>query len=169
MALAIDLGSRCVGEGQHPVGAVVTHQRQFYDVDESRVVVREVAVGRGENQVWSQSQQHAELVALNQAEARVGRRKLGVQQGVLYTTHEPCPMCAGAIANSKLAGVVFGTDAEDARALVRTEGIRWRSNAVSGLDVIAGRQESGGLEQFVIGNFMRGHCRDLLKTARDLA
>ena len=74
-------------------------------------------------------------------------------------------MCAGLIVNSKLSGIVFGTSAQDADDLVREQGIKWRSNRVSGLDVIRGRIERNTPKQFIIGGFMRDQCLELLKTA----
>ena len=49
---------------------------------------------------------HAELLALREAAARLGSRRL--DGCVLYVTLEPCPMCAGAIAQSGLAACYFG-------------------------------------------------------------
>jgi len=135
---------------------------EIYSVDEQRKVVREFVAGIGANAVEGCSMQHAEVAAIQQAETHHGRHKLQEMKAVLYTTHEPCPMCAGLIANSKLSGVVFGTSAEDARELVNRQGIKWRSNAVSGIDIILGRQENGMPEQFVTGGFMRDKCLELL-------
>ncbi len=55
---------------------------------------------------------HAELLAIAEAcKLRKSRRLLDC---TIYTTLEPCPMCAGAIASARIARVVFG--AKDPRA-----------------------------------------------------
>ena len=49
---------------------------------------------------------HAELLAINEACEKIGSWRLSGCE--LYVTLEPCPMCAGAIINSRLDRVVFG-------------------------------------------------------------
>ena len=49
---------------------------------------------------------HAEIVALREACASRGRWR--VDGATLYVTLEPCPMCAGAIVNARVARVVYG-------------------------------------------------------------
>lgn len=55
---------------------------------------------------------HAELLAIEEACRKKGRWRLS--DCILYVTLEPCPMCAGAIINSRIEKVVFG--AKDAKA-----------------------------------------------------
>ncbi|QEP45230.1 tRNA adenosine(34) deaminase TadA [Ectothiorhodospiraceae bacterium BW-2] len=50
---------------------------------------------------------HAEIVVLRQAAKRVGNYRLPAT--TLYTTLEPCPMCAGAILHARIRRVVFAT------------------------------------------------------------
>jgi len=167
MDIAISLGENCPPRGQHPVGAVVVTRTAIMDIDSGGLHMYEVVTGAGANSVENDSTNHAEVNALRDAEKRVGRRSLA--GSVLYTTHEPCPMCAGAVANSKLQGVVFGTLAEDARELAETKQIRWRSNEVSGIDIIKNRRESGAGQQFIIEGFEREKCLKLLAKASLIA
>ena len=51
---------------------------------------------------------HAELVAINEACARVGDWRL--EGATLFVTVEPCPMCAGAIIQARMKEVAFGAD-----------------------------------------------------------
>ena len=78
-----------------PIGAVIVH--------EGRVV------GRAHNQVelLKDPTAHAEMLAITQATEALGSWRL--QNTVLYTTLEPCPMCAGAIQLARIPRVVFGT------------------------------------------------------------
>jgi tRNA(Arg) A34 adenosine deaminase TadA len=129
MQMAIEWGERCVERGQHPVGAVITRivnvpvQEREGGLRERREF--EFVAGVGMNEVEHSTSRHAEFVALEKAEMYHGGRRLGELQPVLYTTHEPCPMCAGVVANSKLKGVVYGTRAEDALRLSQEEGIKF--------------------------------------------
>jgi len=49
---------------------------------------------------------HAEILALREAAATLGAWRLG--GATLYVTLEPCPMCAGALVNARLARLVYG-------------------------------------------------------------
>ena len=49
---------------------------------------------------------HAEILAIRKATKLLGDWRLN--NCTLYTTLEPCPMCAGAILNSRISKVVFG-------------------------------------------------------------
>jgi len=51
---------------------------------------------------------HAEILAIKKAARKLGGWRLN--KATLYTTLEPCPMCAGAIVHSRVKEVVFGAD-----------------------------------------------------------
>ncbi len=78
-----------------PVGAVVVH--------DDRVV------GRGANRQIRDADPtaHAEIVALRQAARKLGDHRL--REATLYTTLEPCAMCAGALVTARIARLVFGS------------------------------------------------------------
>jgi tRNA(adenine34) deaminase len=80
--------------GDVPVGAVV--------------VVAGRIVGRGHNrrEASADPTAHAEMLALRQAAAALGRWRL--RDAAVYVTLEPCPMCAGALVAARVASVVFG-------------------------------------------------------------
>lgn len=59
---------------------------------------------------------HAEMIAITQAAGAVGDWRL--EDCVLYVTLEPCPMCAGAILQSRIPRVVFGASDPKAGAVV---------------------------------------------------
>jgi len=83
-------------DGEVPVGAVV-------------VIDGEIK-GRGHNVVITGNDPtaHAEVVALREA-AKV-TRNYRLTGAVLYSTIEPCAMCAGAIVHSRIARLVYGTE-----------------------------------------------------------
>ena len=78
-----------------PVGAVVVH--------DGRVV------GRGANRQIRDADPtaHAEIVALRQAAREIGDYPL--RDATVYTTLEPCAMCAGALVTARIARLVFGS------------------------------------------------------------
>ncbi|MEH3146652.1 MAG: nucleoside deaminase [Methylobacterium frigidaeris] len=97
-----------VDSGQAPFGAVV--------VDPSGVVV-----GEGHNTVRADQDPtaHGEMVAIRDAWGRLGERG-PLQDCTLYTSCEPCLMCAVVITQLRLRRVVFaarGTDVPGARRL----------------------------------------------------
>ncbi len=81
--------------GEVPVGAVV--------------VCAERIVGRGHNrrEIDGDPVGHAEIVAIRQAAEAAGNWRLTGCS--LYVTLEPCAMCAGALVNSRVERLVFGT------------------------------------------------------------
>ncbi|MDP4220626.1 MAG: tRNA adenosine(34) deaminase TadA [Bacteroidota bacterium] len=84
-----------------------------YELDEvpiGCVIVKENAiVGRGYNQTvqLKDSTAHAEMIAITAASGTLDSRFLiGC---TMYVTLEPCPMCAGALVNSRVETLVFGS------------------------------------------------------------
>jgi len=94
--------------------------QQAFDADEvpvGAIIVREgKIIARAHNQVeqLKDATAHAEMIAITQAEAGVGDRRLN--DCTLYVTKEPCPMCAGAIVLARVGRVVFGCRDEKAGA-----------------------------------------------------
>jgi tRNA(adenine34) deaminase len=81
-------------EQEVPVGAVV--------VRGGRMIGR----GRNRREAFHDPTHHAEIEAIRAAAAAEGTWRL--DGATLYATLEPCPMCAGAAVNARLARVVFG-------------------------------------------------------------
>ena len=77
-----------------PVGCVVVHGGEI------------IGRGHNENKTKSCVIYHAEIAAIMQASKAVGDWRL--EDCTLYVTIEPCPMCAGAIVQSRIPRVVFG-------------------------------------------------------------
>lgn len=78
-----------------PVGCVI--------VDAEGV---ELAYGRNRREQDQDPTAHAEIVALRAAAAK--RRSWHLDGATIYVTLEPCPMCAGALVNARVACVVYG-------------------------------------------------------------
>lgn len=83
-----------------------------YDKDEvpvgAVVVLDNVVIGRGHNSRESSNDptMHAEIIAIREASQHIGSWRL--ENCDLYVTLEPCPMCAGAILQSRIKRVIFG-------------------------------------------------------------
>ena len=91
---AIALAMACEKEGEVPVGAVI--------VKDGEIIAR----GRNRRETEKNALCHAEIEAINEACKKLGGWRLfGCD---LYVTLEPCPMCAGAIINSRIKTVYFG-------------------------------------------------------------
>jgi tRNA(adenine34) deaminase len=90
-------------QGEVPVGCVLVKQ--------GRVVAR----AHNLRQSLQDPTAHAEIVALKEAAERLGSWRL--LDVVAYVTLEPCPMCAGALVNSRIHTVVYGCDDPKAGAL----------------------------------------------------
>ena len=98
MELALDEAGQSLEHGDVPVGAVVVRD-PFGDPEV-------IAQRHNERELTSDPTAHAELLALRDASAALGRWRL--DDCLLVVTLEPCPMCAGALWASRIAGVVFG-------------------------------------------------------------
>lgn len=100
MLEAMELARISALEGEVPVGAVVVKDGEI------------VGTGRNRRELGKNALYHAELEAIDNACKKLGGWRLW--QCDLYVTLEPCPMCAGAIINSRIKRVVFG--ASDGKA-----------------------------------------------------
>lgn len=94
MQEALRLAQISFDEGEVPVGAVVVKNNEI------------VGTGRNRREYGKNALYHAELEAIDNACKKLGGWRLW--QCDLYVTLEPCPMCAGAIINSRIKTVYFG-------------------------------------------------------------
>lgn len=95
MRMALELAAQAEGDGDVPVGCVI--------VKKDRVIGR----GRNRREERGDATAHAEVEAIRDACARTGSWRL--TDCTLYVTLEPCPMCAGAIINSRIHTLRYGT------------------------------------------------------------
>ena len=94
MERAIELAKESALEGEVPVGAVIVRDGEI------------ISEGRNRREKDKNALGHAELEAIDNACRELGGWRLW--QCELYVTLEPCPMCAGAIINSRIKKVYFG-------------------------------------------------------------
>lgn len=97
---AIEMATANVLAGGGPFGAIIVRD--------------DTIIGSGANQVTLSNDPtaHAEIVAIRNACQAVGDFKL--DESVLYTSCEPCPMCLGAIYWAHISRIVFGASKVDA-------------------------------------------------------
>lgn len=94
MRLALQQAQKAYDLGEVPVGAVIVQDDKI------------ISCGYNAREINKISTAHAEIVAIENACKFLGGWRL--PRCTLYVTMEPCPMCAGAIINSRIDTVVFG-------------------------------------------------------------
>ncbi|WP_202081415.1 tRNA adenosine(34) deaminase TadA [Caldalkalibacillus salinus] len=96
MAEAIEWAKIAETYGEIPIGAVIVKDEQIIGTGYNRRETDRNPLG------------HAEIMAINEAARHLGGWRL--ENCTLYVTLEPCPMCAGAIIQSRITTLVYGTD-----------------------------------------------------------
>ena len=94
MKIALKEAKKAGDLGEVPIGAIIVYQDEI--------------IGRASNlrETTQNAVTHAELMAIQQACEKIGSWRL--EETTLYVTLEPCPMCAGAILQSRIPRVVYG-------------------------------------------------------------
>lgn len=98
MKIALELAKKAYKIGEVPVGAIVVKKSTGQIVGEG--------YNRRENDKSPLS--HAEIIAIDNASKKLGGWRLIDCE--LYVTLEPCPMCTGAIINSRIERVIYGAN-----------------------------------------------------------
>ena len=94
MELALHQAKRAPLIGEVPIGAVLVHNNEV------------IATGHNYREVSQDPTAHAEMIVIRKAAEQLKTWRL--TDTTLYVTLEPCPMCAGAIVQSRIARLVFG-------------------------------------------------------------
>ena len=102
MRAALDEADKAAALGEVPVGAVVVCDGQI------------VSAAFNTRETDKNALCHAEIKAIDAACKKLGGWRL--HKCDIYVTLEPCPMCAGAIVNSRIKRVVYGAPDEQAGA-----------------------------------------------------
>lgn len=99
MRIAIDSARQAAENGEVPVGAVVVDGNGDLLATASNLTITD-----------SDPTAHAEIIALREAAGKIGNYRL--LNTTLYSTIEPCAMCAGALVNARVSRLVFGAHDE---------------------------------------------------------
>lgn len=94
MLLALEQAKISASELEVPVGAVITRNGEL------------VSMGRNRRELGKNALAHAELEAIDLACKKLGGWRLWECE--MFVTLEPCPMCTGAIINSRIRRLVYG-------------------------------------------------------------
>ena len=100
MRLALKQAEEASKNNEVPIGAVIVKDNQV------------IAVARNERVETNKTMAHAEMIAIEKANEVLGSWRL--DSCSIYVTIEPCPMCAGAIIQSRISNVIYG--AKDPKA-----------------------------------------------------
>jgi len=125
MRLALTEAERAAAEGEIPVGAVVVKDGEV------------IAAAHNRREQLNDPTAHAEMLALQAASRKLKNRRL--TGCTLYTTLEPCPMCAGAMVMARLDACCFGARdekqgcCESVYALTNEPSFFWRLTSAGGL------------------------------------
>lgn len=147
MEEAIRIAEESASQGDYALGAVV--------------VLNDKIIGRGSTRLKHENDPtvHAEIVAIRDACKNMGLRYL--EGAVLYTTHEPCPMCSSAAIWAKMKGIVFGAYQNDSRER-NTQNFSWRQ-----IDISCKYVSDKGIPKLdVVEGFMRNECLDLFSLSK---
>lgn len=94
MDIALEQAQKALAENEVPVGSVVVSNGEI------------IAIGRNAKETERDPTAHAEIIAIRQACKKLSRWRLS--DCTIYSTMEPCPMCAGAMLSARLERLVFG-------------------------------------------------------------
>jgi tRNA(Arg) A34 adenosine deaminase TadA len=138
MKMAIELARKGYEESGFAVGAIIVKGDEI------------ISQGINTSKKDSDPTAHAEIVAIRNAGKKLGTRKL--EDCYLYTTYEPCPMCASAAIWGRMKGIIYGASRKDS-----AETHPWRVE-ISCEKVL--KQGTPTLELYP--EFMREECKNLL-------
>jgi tRNA(adenine34) deaminase len=129
MRAALDVARIASQTGDVPVGAIVINAEG-------------VVVGKGfnEREANNDPTAHAEIVAIRSAASRLQKSRL--DGCTLIVTLEPCAMCAGAIAQSRISKVVFGAWDEKAGAVGSVWDVLRDPRSIFKVEVVSGVLEA---------------------------
>ncbi len=125
MQLALQLARQAAAKGEIPVGAVIVQDDEI------------IAWAYNEKEIRQDATAHAEMLAMEMAAKHLGSWRLS--QATMYCNLEPCPMCAGAMINTRLKRLVYASRDPKAGAagsvidLVRYPGLNHQVEIRSGV------------------------------------
>ena len=146
MEAAIEEAVKAREAGDYAVGAAIIKGNEI------------IARGGQRVRIDQDPTQHAEIVAIRIAVKLLKTRH--IVDCVLYTTHEPCPMCTAAAIWAKMEGVVSGAKIEDMTEFSinnRNENWAWRTIKIPANKILEASDE----KPFLIEGFMRDECKKL--------
>ena len=99
MQIALEQAEIALSNGEVPVGAVIVKNNKI------------IGLGHNSKESSKDATQHAEINAIKEASSNINDWRLNGCD--MYVTLEPCPMCAGAIIQSRISRLFIGTFNKD--------------------------------------------------------
>ena len=147
MKLAIELAEAAGRGSDYPIGALM------YNTKTGMVIT-----GLNEVKHTGDSTRHAEIEVIRKTTTVTGQRYL--EEWVLYTTHEPCPMCTAAAVWAKVGMIVFALGIDDMRKFTdESNYYKWRVIEMSAIEVI----DKSPHKMPIATHFMNKKAQHLLK------
>ena len=125
MRIAIDAASEAALRGEVPIGALLIDSNQELLASAFNLTIAN-----------NDPTAHAEILALREAAATAGNYRLS--GSTVYSTIEPCAMCAGALVNARVARLVFGAHDERFGAVETHFGICTSEKLNHRIEVVSG-------------------------------
>ena len=150
MTAAIEEAVRSQEKGDYAIGAAI--------VKDGEIIAR----AQNRSKIDNDATKHAEMLAIQEASKKLKSRHLN--GCILYTTHEPCPMCASAAVWAKLSRIVSGARTEDMAGYSFKNGNddwNWRTIRISAREIL----EKGEPKVQMTEECMRSECRKLFHDA----
>ena len=141
MRQAIAEAEKAVEKNDVPVGAIIVY--------EGRIIAR----AHNQREMLNDPTAHAEMIAITQAAAYLENWRL--RGTTLYVTLEPCAMCAGALVQSRVNTLVYGTADKKAGACVSVMNIVQEPRFNHRLEVVPNvlaKECKGLLQKFFLEN-----------------
>jgi len=137
------MACRSRAAGDYAVGSVVAKDDRIISMAGNRTHIDRDAT------------QHAEMIAIREAARVLGIKDLS--SCTLYATHEPCPMCMGAVVWSRIPHVVFGATMEDHKRFRDQQGnSQWRWRVIDIPASVVAKQAEPPVA--LLRGFMREEC-----------
>ena len=146
MQAAIEEAVKAKENGDYAIGAVL--------VKDGEIIAQSPNCTKSEQDPT----QHAEVAVIRNAVKKLGHRHLA--GCVMYTTHEPCPMCSTAAVWARLQCVVVGARMDDMAEYRENNGNgnwSWRTVQIPAREVFA----KGDPHVDIVEDFMREECKTL--------
>ena len=146
MQAAIKEAVKTKAKGDFAIGAVIVKDNKI------------IAKGGNRIKIDKDPTMHSEIVAIRNAAKKLGRKRLN--DCILYSTHEPCPMCTSAAIWGSMKGIVYGATIKDMKKYGEKKGNKewtWRTIPISTAKVLRKAKSRMGL----VKKFMRDECKEL--------
>ena len=141
MGIALEQAKRAFAENEVPIGAIIVAEGKIVSSAYNQTQFRKSPIA------------HAETIAIENAARKLSRWRWRLEDTILYTTLEPCPMCAGAILLARIKRLVYALKDEKAGACGTVVNLLAQSQFNHQVEIVSGIREEESLN--LLRNFFR--------------